>query len=269
MQTAATSTATTLAWRFPAFGEVPVGLSWLFGLSTSFLVIGIVGMFAADLPPISLKSAYVEAQIEELPLLDAPMAELATLEEAAEESATEETPSEMPTEFTEVPEVTPLDLDLPEIADALTEKDIFAIPTAPKVEDALRPIDPEVKPRPRPTPEPTPRKSTATRSTPPRTGGSPGGSTGGTPGGAAGGVRRITQSSPPYPSFAKAAGMQGTVSLAITFAPSGYVASVRVTGTSGYSALDQNTADYVRRNFRATPSSSSSTYSKRFTFRLR
>ncbi|MBK8094336.1 MAG: TonB family protein [Verrucomicrobiaceae bacterium] len=268
MSQAVTPPPTTLAWRIRSLlQEVPVGMCWLLGLSGSFLAVGITGMAAVDVPPFTLQSHYVEPKIEELPLWDAPMAELTTQEEDSSEPSTEEIPTEVPSELTELPEAPPLDLDLPEIAEALTEKDIFAIPTAPKIENALRPIEPEYKPRPRPSP--TPRKSSSTASRSASSSTSKGGSPGGSAGGSSGGTRRISQSSPPYPSFAKAARMQGTVSLAITFAPSGYVSSVRVTGTSGYSALDQSTADYVRRNFRATPSSSSSTYSKRFTFRLR
>jgi TonB family protein len=87
--------------------------------------------------------------------------------------------------------------------------------------------------------------------------------------GAESGPRRVFESSPPFPSFAREAGMQGVVTLAITFAPSGSVLSVRVTGTSGFKALDQYAADYVQENFSASPHSTTSTYSKRFNFRLR
>ena len=248
-------------WRSRVFAEVPVGLSWVLGLSTSFLAVGIAGLFAADRPLLNLKATYDKTVVEELPLLDAPMAELATLEAPSEPAPSEEPAEELPPEIPEPAEMPPPELDLPEIAEALTEKDIFAIPTAPKIEDALKPVDPVVKPQPRPSP--TPRKSTTVA----RSSGTPG--TGATSGGATGGTRRVIQSSPPYPSFARASGMQGTVTVSITFAPSGYVSSVRVTGTSGFSALDQYAADHVRRTFRATPHATSSTYSKRFSFRLR
>lgn len=255
--------------RFRALGEVPAAWSWLLALSGSFLAIGIAGLFAADLPPIHLKTAYEEPAVEELPLSDAPMAELVAMEEESEEP-TESTDSvEIPTEFTEPPAPTPTELGLPDIADPLTAKDIFSVPAAPEIETALRPVEPESRPKPRPV-STTPRKSSSTSSSTASrsTSGSSSGRAGGS-GATSGGTRRVIQSYPPYPSFAKSAGMQGTVGVSITFSPSGSVSSVRVTSTSGYTALDQYTADYVRRNYRASSHTSSSTYSKRFTFRLR
>ncbi len=237
-------------------------LSWVVGISASFLTVGIIGMFAADVPPIHLLSLEAEAADEQV-MIETSMAELLTLE------ATEEQPPEteplLPVEMPDAVENPPENFDLPEIAEAMTVEDVFAVPTAPKIEDALRPVDPVVKPKPAPTP-PRPRTPSVARSS----GGPPSatpqsGSAGGT---GATGTGRGKFPSPPYPSFARGSGMQGTVRLSISVGASGAVESVTVMGSTGFSNLDEYAASWVRRNWR-WPGGSAKRYSLPLTFKLR
>ncbi|OYW70879.1 MAG: hypothetical protein B7Z37_29365, partial [Verrucomicrobia bacterium 12-59-8] len=191
--------------------QVLITLSWIVGISGSFLSVGIIGMFAADLPPIHLRTLDDLDDSSELPMVETSMAELLAMEANAEPSADIE--SVLPVEIPETIETPPENLDLPEIAEAMTMEDIFAIPTAPKVEDALRPIDPVVKPRPTPAPQ-RPRSAPVASS-----GGTPSNTTQagvaggrGTSGG--GGKGKFPQ--PSYPCFARSVGMQGTVRLSIS-----------------------------------------------------
>ncbi len=248
-------------WRRQGTVEAIIPLSWIVGISTSFLAIGIIGMFAADLPPIHLKSLADLDNAVEMPMIETSMAELQTLE-ANEELQTEQEPV-LPVEIPEAVETPPESLDLPEIAEAMTMEDIFAIPTAPKIEDALRPVDPVVKPKPVPTPPRprTPVASSGTRSTTPQAG-----SAGGIGASGSGGKGKFP--APPYPSFARGAGMQGTVRLSISVGPSGAVDGVSVIGSTGFSALDDYAASWVRRNWR-WPGGASNRYTLPLTFRLR
>jgi len=238
--------------------DVPVGLAWLLGSSTTFLTIGIVGMFAADLPPISLKSASDLKVDSELPAIETTMAELQALN-AEEPAEAEDAPPESPPEVPEVVETPPTNLELPEVAEAMTVQDIFAIPTAPKIETALKPIDPEVKPKPRPTP--TPRPSSTTRTTPSS------GTAAGTSSSRSTG--RMVTPAPPYPSFARARSMQGTVRLSISVGPSGAVEGASVIGSTGFSELDKYAAGWVRRNWRFPATGEGKRYTLPLKFQLR
>lgn len=259
---------TRLSWRFRMLQDVPVGLSWLLALSGGFLMVGIAGMFAADMPEIRLKTLAEVMHADDLPLIETTMAELQsqnTEEPAPAEDAPPETPEIIEIE---IPDETPPDLDLPEVAEAMTQEDIFAIPTAPKIEDALKRIDPVFKPTPKPTP--TPRKATASR-TPARPSTTPG-----TPGGTPGGTGTATRSSgrmitpaPPYPSFAKSQNMQGTVRLSLSVGPSGSVEGASVVSSTGFSALDNYAASWVRRNWRFPATGTGKRYTLPLSFRLR
>ena len=223
---------------------VVILLCWVVGITASFLTVGVVGMFAADLPPIHLKTLEELDAAQEMPMVETSMAELMSQEASAEVPA--ETAPVLPAEVQEVTETPPENLDLPEIAEAMTVEDIFAVPTAPKIEDALKPVDPVVKPR----PAPTPRQQSATA---PSAGGtrsntSQSGMAGGR--GSGGGSGKGIFPAPPYPSFARSGGMQGTVRLSISVGPSGGVESVTVISSTGYSALDEHAAAWVRRNWR-------------------
>lgn len=250
-------------WRRQGTIQVVIALSWIVAVNASFLAVGIIGVFADDLPPIHLKTlADLDHAIEQ-PMIETSMAELQTLEASEEQPA--ETEPVLPVEIPEAIETPPQNLDLPEIAEAMSVEDIFAIPTAPKIEDALRPVDPVVKPKPKPVltpPRPrTPVASSGTRSSTPQTG-----AAGGT--GTAGSSGRGKFPAPPYPDFARGAGMQGTVRLSISVGPSGAVESVTVMGSTGFNSLDEYAASWVRRNWR-WPGGSASRYTLPLTFRLR
>ncbi len=254
--------ATATIWRAQNVVQAITALSWIVGISGSFLVVGLVGMLAADLPPIHLKTLADVMNAEESPLIETSMAELQTLEAAQDQP--NETEPVLPVEIPESIEIPPENLDLPEIAEAMTLEDIFAIPTAPKIEDALRPIDPVVKPKPTPTP-PRPRTPVAssggTRSSTPQAG-----TAGGT--GTTGSSGRGKTPAPPYPTFARSAGMQGTVRLVINVGPSGAVEGVSITGSTGFSALDDYAASFVRRNWR-WPAGAARRFALPLSFRLR
>ncbi len=243
-----------LGWRFRAIQDVPVGLAWLLGSSTTFLTIGIVGMFAADLPPITMRSAADLKADSELPLIETTMEELQALN-AEEPAEAEDSPPETPPEVPEVVETPPTNLELPEVAEAMTLQDIFAIPTAPKIETALTPIDPEVKPKPRPIPSPRPAAAARTA---PSTGTGTAASTG-----------RMVTPAPPYPSFARARSMQGTVRLSISVGSSGAVEGASVISSTGFSELDNYAAGWVRRNWRFPATGVSKRYTLPLKFQLR
>jgi len=258
-----------LAWRFGILEDVPVGLSWLLAVSSGFLAVGIAGVFANELPLIRLKTLADVMHADDLPLIETTMAELQaenTEEPAPAEDAPRETTEVLEVEIPE--EAPPPDLDLPEIAEAMTQEDIFAIPTAPKIEDALKPVDPVIRPKPAPTP--TPQKSTAAARTPSRpstTQGTPGGTPGGTGTGRSGG--RMVTPAPPYPSFAKSQNMQGTVRLSLRVGPSGAVEGATVISSTGFSALDSYAANWVRRNWRFPATGTGKRYTLPLSFRLR
>jgi len=238
--------------------QVIIALSWIVGITGSFLTVGIMGMFAADLPPIHLRTLEdLEAAIE-LPMEEAPMGELLTPEASADQPV--ETVPVLPVEIVESVETPPENLDLPEIAEAMTTKDIFAVPTAPKIEEALRPIDPAVKPK----PSLSPRTAAAPSNNVARSGTSQGGGGGGSGGGTGG---KVYRPQPGYPEFARSAGMQGTVRLSISVGPSGTIEGVSVINTTGFSSLDEYAASYVRRNWRFPPGTAHR-YTVPLTFRL-
>lgn len=253
--------ARPVVWRRHSTLEALIALSWVVGITGSCLAVGIVGMFASDLPPINLKTLADLENAAEAPMIETSMAELQTLE------ATNEPPAEsepvLPVEIPETVETPPENLDLPEVAEAMTLEDVFAIPTAPKIEDALRPVDPVVKPKPAPVPPRprTPVASSGTRSSTPQAG-----TAGGTGASGSGGKGKFP--APPYPGFARGAGMQGTVRLSISVGPSGAVEGVTVIGSTGFSALDSYAASWVRRNWR-WPGGAASRYTLPLTFRLR
>jgi len=264
LQSSASGSAKSVIWQRRGTLEAVISLSWLVGLSATFLVVGIVGMFAADLPPIHLKTLQDLETADDLPMIETSMAELQSLAEA-EEQPTEQEPL-LPVEIPETVEMPPESLDLPEIAEAMTLEDIFAVPTAPKIEDALRPVDPVVKPKPAPTP-PRPRTPVAssggTRSATPQAG-----TAGGTGASGRGSGGKLVAPEPPYPGFARNAHMQGTVRLVINVGPSGAVEGVSVSGSTGFSALDNHAASWVRRNWR-WPAGSARRFTLPLTFRLR
>ncbi|WP_395743281.1 TonB family protein [Prosthecobacter sp.] len=243
--------------------QVVITLSWVVGITSSFLTVGIIGLFAADLPPIHLKTLEDLDEAAELPMVETSMAELMSMESSTEVSAATE--PVLPVEIPEVVETPPENLDLPEIAEAMTMEDIFAVPTAPKIESALQPVDPVIKRKPVQAPSSTRTAAVASR-------GGTGASTSqaGTAGGGgtagSGGKGKFPQ--PSYPDFARSAGMQGTVRLSITVGPSGAVEAVTVISSTGFSSLDDYAASHVRRNWHWPPGTAHR-YTLPLTFRLR
>lgn len=258
---AAASFAPAVVRRRTGMVKVLITLSWMVGITGSFLAVGIIGMFASDLPPIHLKSLGEENE-PELPMVETSMAELMSMEASAEQSA--ETEAVLPVEIPQTVETPPENLDLPEVAEAMTLEDVFSVPTAPKIEDALRPVDPVVKR--------TPQPPASSRTAPVASKGGTGGSTsqagvaGGRGTSGSGGKGKFPQ--PPYPEFARSAGMQGTVRLKISFGPSGFVEGVSVISTSGFSSLDESTASFIRRNW-SEPTGASHIRTVPITYRLR
>ncbi|MDI1313476.1 energy transducer TonB [Prosthecobacter sp.] len=242
--------------------RVVIMLSWIVGISGSFLTVGVIGMLAADLPPIHLKTLE-DLEETELPMEETSMAELMAMGESAEDS-TEVEPVE-PVELPETIEMPLENLDLPEIAEAMTMEDVFAIPTAPKIENALRPVDPVIKRRPDPAPS-RPRVGPVARSRGTGASSTQAGAVGGSGSGAGSGKGKFPP--PPYPAFARSAGMQGTVRLSISVGPSGAVESVSVVGSAGFSALDEYGASWVRRNWH-WPAGTSHRYTLPLRFSLR
>lgn len=239
------------SWRRKGTVKTFVGLCWVLGTCATFLTVGVVGMFAVDVPWYELRTLEALTEVEDLDeMTEAAMAELqgdsGPMEEVAEE------PVELPTEVLDMLETPPEVQDLPELVDAMTTEDIFAIPTAPRIEDALRPVDPVAKPKPRPRPTPSKPRTTVAKATG-GTGvpnGSPGGMVGGVPGGTGTSrTGRLIQPKPPYPSFAASSGMHGRCQLVLNFGVSGRVDSASIVSSTGYSALDSYTADYIQRKW--------------------
>lgn len=250
--------------RRPSTAKMIAMLSWVVAISASFLTVGVIGVFAADLPPINLLSLEPDSAADQA-MIDTSMAELQSMENS-EEAAAEPEETSLPVEIPDQIETPPENLDLPELAEALTLEDVFAVPTAPKIEDALRPVDPVVKPRPT-TPK---RRALSTSRSGSSTSSSRIGSATGSRGGTGSGVGtgRGKFPAPPYPSFARSSGMQGTVRLGISVGPSGAVESVNVMSSTGYSSLDEYAASWVRRNWR-WPGGAANRYTLPLTFRLR
>lgn len=250
-------------WRRRGTLQALIALSWVVAITGTFLTVGVIGLFAADVPFIHLISLEADTAMDQ-PMVETSMAELQSLE-TSEETAEEE--PVLPMEVPEVVETLPETLDLPEVAEAMTLEDVFAVPTAPKIEDAMRPVDPVAKPKPAPQ---RPRTQTVARGSGSPSGTSSTGAVGGTAGGTGGatGTGRGKFPSPPYPAFARSAGMQGTVRLSISVGPSGAVEGVTVMGSTGFSALDEYAASWVRRNWR-WPGGTANRYSLPLTFRLR
>ena len=223
--------------------DVPVGLSWLVGITASFLAVGVIGVITNSIPSVTLR-AFAE---EEAPVVlpDISMASL-------ELTNSIETPADSPAEQTDMPllpEVTApppqvTNVDIPEPVDALTEEDIFSVPAAPVV------IAMEDVAQPRPKTTPTPPRTTRTPTTSQRQSSSSTSSSGGGGTSMSASARGGRFPAPPYPSFAKSARMQGTVRLRLSVGAGGNVESATVLSGTGFSVLDEYAANWVRRNWR-------------------
>lgn len=241
-------------WRLGHQEESLCLLSWMVAITASFLLIGVVGLVRQEPFMVITLSGAMGKGASEIASQDTTMAELQAMEEAPEINATEEvTPEviEVP-QVMDMPEAMP---DLPELAQALITEDLFTIPAAPQIENALKPIDP-AQPKPKPQPRPTvakPRSSRATTTASGTPGGTQGNGGGGGGNGAVGSGGKGKFPSPPYPSFARARGMKGSVTLTVRVSPSGSVEAATVSGSTGFSELDSYAASWVRRNWRFPP----------------
>ncbi len=260
---AAVGSAAGVVHRGGSLVRVLIALSWIVGITGSFLTVGVIGMFADDLPPIHLKTLEDLEEATELSAEDAPMGELMSTEASTEQSA--ETDPVLPVEIPDVVQTPQESLDLPDIVEAMTTKDVFAVPSAPKIEEALRPVDP-VKRQIVSTPS---RSRTAPVASKGGTGSTTNqaGVAGGVGSSSGSGMGNIYRPKPPYPEFASRAGMQGTVRLRVSVGPTGAIESVTVISTTGFSALDEYTASYVRRIWRF-PSGAPQRYNVPLVFRL-
>ena len=164
-----------------------------------------------------------------------------------------------------VPEVSQV-LDEPLLVEVLDADELLAVPPAAAVEAMVEPLARgRVEPRVIPA---VPRRAAAAATGAATAGVATGaaGETGaaGRPGGM--GVARLP--APPYPSFARSRGLQGTTFLSITVSPSGSVAKVEVVGSSGYSELDRYAADWVQKRWR-WPAGDQRIFRQPVVFRLR
>lgn len=234
----------TVSWRFRDAEEGFRPLAWLVAFTSSFFLIGLAGVLREDLgmPFILLSSASAPAGLE-LASEETTMAELQAMSETEplqEEVEVRET-VEPPTFAEALPDLQ----DLPELIPALVTEDLFAVPAAPPLETALTPQDP---PKPRPAANRTPSPARPSPRPAARAPSSSGGGTGGSGISSTGGGGRFP--TPPYPTFARSRGIQGSVMLTIVVNAAGAVESAIVSGSTGYSELDSYAASWVRRNWR-------------------
>jgi TonB family protein len=164
-----------------------------------------------------------------------------------------------------VPEVSEV-LDEPLLVEVLDADELLAVPPAAAVEAMVEPL---ARGRAEPRVNPAVPRRAAAAATGAATAGVATGAAGET--GAAGrprgtGVARLP--APPYPSFARSRGLQGTTFLSITVSPSGSVTKVEVVGSSGYSELDRYAADWVQKRWR-WPAGDQRIFRQPVVFRLR
>jgi periplasmic protein TonB len=187
-----------------------------------------------------------------------------TMADLPDEPAVEEVPNELPPDSSPPPDDTE---SPPEPEPVLTEKDIMPVPGAPRIEPALRPIDPV----PREKQKDPPRSANPPASMPRPDATAPAGNgSGGVGGGGGAGVKggRGKFPKPPYPSFARSRGLTGTVTLSIKVDPSGDVSGVSVAGSTGSSQLDEYAASWVSRRWK-WPAGAARVFRMPVTFRLR
>lgn len=227
-----------------------LALSWLVAVTACFLAVGVAGMFEPeDSMPFLLSGVPGEGS-GEVSGMEAVMTDVQSDAPSMAQEVVE--PTVEVTEVPPMPDVVEAVQDLPELTQALVTEDLFVVPSAPKVETALRPVDPvEPKPVNRPAPR---RTNSSTTASPGRatsgTGSQAGGSGGAGTAGMAASRGRFVIPRPSYPSSLKALGVSGTVRLSIQVGMSGRPESVSIASSSGSAALDEFAASWVRRNGR-------------------
>lgn len=256
--------------RFLFQEESLCALSWLAGISSTFLLIGLVGMLRFELPMIITLSGAAGMGASEVASQDTTMAELQAMEEAPEIVANEvATP-----EVVDVPETleVPQDmLDLPELTEALITEDLFTVPAAPRIETALTPVDPAL-PKPQPKPKPAvakarpSRATTTAAATPGGTQGSGGGSSKGSATG------KNIKSKLKFPSGASSRNVSGSLTLRMQVNAVGEIISATVVSSNctngGFTTSEQNQIiSDIRRKWRL-PSYANSTIVQPVKFEL-
>ena len=236
-----------------------VGRAWVVAVGGVFVMVGVVGLMrpisgVGWVEPAAAGPVEVLAEAEEA--AGGVMVEIAERSLMVEETVTLVEPAAVePVASLVVPEVSEV-LDGPLLVEVLDADQLLAVPPAAAVEAMVEPL---VRGRAEPRVNPAaPRRAAA--------GAAAAGAAGvaGRPGGV--GVARLP--APPYPSFARSRGLQGTTFLSITVSPSGSVAKVEVVGSSGYSELDRYAADWVQKRWR-WPAGDQRIFRQPVVFRLR
>lgn len=238
-------------WRVRQRDDSITALSWVVAIAASFLLIGIIGMFQKVEPfEISLGSRAGQGASDN-ESTELTMAELHAMEEAPEIATEQVLPA-----VVEIAQPLEVLEDLPELAETLTTEDVFSVPAAPRIEDALKPIDP-AKPKPKPqaaTPRPRASRAVTTAAgTPSGTQGNGGGS-GGTLAAGSGSGKGVFPK-PTYPSSAQARGISGRVTIALSVNPAGRVESASaISSQGGFTSSEQDAvARDVARTWRFPP----------------
>lgn len=243
------------SFRFRCQEESLCALSWLVAISSTFLVIGIVGMLRFEVPFELTLSGRAGLGAVDSESMDMSMADLQDLEEAPQFNPTDE----IVEETLEVPEPIEMTLEmqeLPEVTEALITEDVFTVPAAPKLETALKPVDP-AKPKPKPQPQKSiakPRSSRAT-STVTTAGGTEGSGGGGGGNGRIGAGGKGKFPKPYYPSAAKSRKVSGSLTFSLRISPAGVVESASVISSNctngGFTSAEQNQISaFICRNWR-------------------
>ncbi len=241
-------------WQIRRQEESLSGLSWLVAISGIFLLIGISGLRFQGFEPITFSGRAGLGAVEN-ESTDVSMAEL-----LADAETLQENPTETPVEETlevPVPVEVPLEMqDVPELTEALVPEDVFTIPAAPKIEVALKPVDPAApKPKAKPKPVAAKPRSSRAASTVTATGGTEGSGGGGGGSGRTGsGAGKGKVPTPPYPSGARSRKVSGTLTFSLKVSPAGKVEYAAVVSSNcingGFTASEQSQiASYICRNW--------------------
>ena len=244
------------SWQVRRSEESLFGLSWLVAIAGTFLLIGMVGMLKfRGFEPITFSGRAGLGAVDNLST-DTSMADLPATEESLNEN-----PTDVPVDETlEVPEPVeiPLEMqDLPELTDALVTEDVFTVPAAPKIEVAMKPVDPatpKLKPKPKAVAaKPRSSRATSTVTTVGGTEGSGGGNGGGGRIGSGSG-KGNKRPQPPYPSGARSRKVEGKLMFSFKVSPSGKVEYAAVISSNctngGFTAAEQSQiASWICRNW--------------------
>lgn len=220
------------------------GISWLVAIASCFFVVGVVGMIVFDVPLSITLSGRAGMGAVDNESTDMSMADLQAMEEAPQVNPTEEVVEET----LEVPDPIEMSLELqelPEVTEALVTEDVFTVPAAPKIETALKPVDP-AKPKPKPQSKPVnakPRSSRAT-GTVATTNGTNGSGGGGGGNGRVGAGGKGKFPKPSYPSGARSRKVSGSLTFRLRISAAGAVESASVVSSNcsngGFTAAEQS-----------------------------